>query len=125
MTSGFKTQGLIANQMTKGRIVLAGDAAHVTSPIGGQGMNMGWLNAWRLAEAVEQCLKNKQSPVSALLEYEREAKRIAKRLIKRAEFNMFLGRKCRYQTIRRLIVHFMLDTPMKSIFARNFTMRGI
>jgi 2-polyprenyl-6-methoxyphenol hydroxylase-like FAD-dependent oxidoreductase len=125
MTSGFRTQGLIAEKMAKGRIILAGDAAHVTSPIGGQGMNMGWLNAWRLTETFDQCLKNGQSPQSAFFQYEREAKSVAKRLIKRAEFNMFLGRKSRHQTIRRLFVHFIVDTPMRSVFASNFTMRRI
>jgi len=125
MASGFRTQGLIAEKLAKGRIILAGDAAHVTSPIGGQGMNMGWLNAWRLAEVVDHCLKNRRYDESAVLQYEKEAKAAAKRVIKRAEFNMFLGRKCRYQTLRRLVVQFMTDTPIRSVFARNFTMRRI
>ncbi|SHJ65336.1 2-polyprenyl-6-methoxyphenol hydroxylase [Roseomonas rosea] len=38
--------------MRKGRVVLAGDAAHVHSPAGGQGMNIGMQDAWSLASAL-------------------------------------------------------------------------
>src|SRR6185369_7069260 len=42
----------------KGRILLAGDAAHVHSPVGGQGLNMGVQDAvnlgWKLAQVVKQ-----------------------------------------------------------------------
>ena len=37
-----------------GRVLLAGDAAHVHSPAGGQGMNAGILDAMSLADALEQ-----------------------------------------------------------------------
>ena len=36
-----------AERMAKGRVFLAGDAAHVHSPVGGRGMNLGiWDAAW-------------------------------------------------------------------------------
>lgn len=45
-----------ATSYRMGRILLAGDAAHVHSPFGGQGLNLGFVDAanlgWKLAEAV-------------------------------------------------------------------------
>lgn len=48
---------LVARQYRKGRVFLAGDAAHLTSPTGGFGMNTGLLDAvnlsWKLAAVIE------------------------------------------------------------------------
>ncbi|WP_137890499.1 FAD-dependent oxidoreductase [Ramlibacter sp. 2FC] len=48
---------LVARQYCKGRAFIAGDAAHLTSPTGGFGMNTGLLDAvnlsWKLAAVIE------------------------------------------------------------------------
>lgn len=48
---------LVARQYRKGRVFIAGDAAHLTSPTGGFGMNTGLLDAvnlsWKLAAVIE------------------------------------------------------------------------
>jgi 4,5-epoxidase len=52
-TSVFRIQHRLASTYRRGRILLAGDAAHIHSPIGGQGMNTGIGDAenlaWKLA----------------------------------------------------------------------------
>jgi 2-polyprenyl-6-methoxyphenol hydroxylase-like FAD-dependent oxidoreductase len=52
--SVFTAETLLLRSLTRGRLVLAGDAAHVIPPIGGQGLNLGWLGAERLARALAQ-----------------------------------------------------------------------
>jgi 2-polyprenyl-6-methoxyphenol hydroxylase-like FAD-dependent oxidoreductase len=52
--SAFNIQFRTAVGYGVGRAWLAGDAAHVHSPIGGRGMNMGMCDALALAEAVAQ-----------------------------------------------------------------------
>ncbi len=54
--SRFRVHHRIADAYRKGRVVLAGDAAHVHSPAGGQGMNAGILDAVSLADALVAAL---------------------------------------------------------------------
>lgn len=54
--SRFRVHHRVADRYRVGRVVLAGDAAHVHSPAGGQGMNAGILDAVRLAPALQTAL---------------------------------------------------------------------
>jgi 2-polyprenyl-6-methoxyphenol hydroxylase-like FAD-dependent oxidoreductase len=54
--SRFRIHHRVADTYRSGRILLAGDAAHVHSPAGGQGMNLGIQDAVALAEALTQVL---------------------------------------------------------------------
>jgi 2-polyprenyl-6-methoxyphenol hydroxylase-like FAD-dependent oxidoreductase len=56
-TSRFRVSHRVAGQMRKGRILLAGDAAHVHSPAGGQGMNTGIQDAISLADALRSAME--------------------------------------------------------------------
>ena len=65
----------------KGRILLAGDAAHVHSPVGGQGLNTGVHDAvnlgWKLAQVV-----NRTAPESLLDTYHTERHPVAARVLR-------------------------------------------
>jgi 3-(3-hydroxy-phenyl)propionate hydroxylase len=50
--SQFRISRRIATRYRFGRVVLAGDAAHIHSPAGGQGMNLGIQDAFALAAAL-------------------------------------------------------------------------
>jgi len=54
--SRFRVHHRIADTYRAGRVLLAGDAAHVHSPAGGQGMNAGILDAVSLADALVKAL---------------------------------------------------------------------
>src|SRR5438067_3192081 len=66
----------------EGRVLLAGDAAHVHSPVGGQGLNTGVQDAvnlgWKLAQVVHQT-----APESLLDTYQAERHPIAARVLKK------------------------------------------
>jgi 2-polyprenyl-6-methoxyphenol hydroxylase-like FAD-dependent oxidoreductase len=47
--SGFRINERKVADYRRGRVFLAGDAAHIHSPAGGQGMNTGMQDAWNLA----------------------------------------------------------------------------
>ena len=49
--SNFKVQRAMVETFQKGNVLLAGDAAHVHSPVGGRGMNLGIEDAFALSDA--------------------------------------------------------------------------
>jgi 2-polyprenyl-6-methoxyphenol hydroxylase-like FAD-dependent oxidoreductase len=124
MVSRFGVQSYLAERFVKGGIVLAGDAAHIVSPIGGQGMNLGWLNAWILADSLDAALRGERD-ASALERYAKRSIKAARKTQRRAEFNMRLGRKTTYPLPRKLAIHLIVNTPLRHSMARLFTMRGI
>jgi 2-polyprenyl-6-methoxyphenol hydroxylase-like FAD-dependent oxidoreductase len=56
--SRFHVQHRVAEVLRKGNVLLAGDAAHVHSPAGGQGMNTGIQDAITLAAALQDAIQN-------------------------------------------------------------------
>lgn len=54
--SRFRVHHRVADRYRAGRLLLAGDAAHVHSPAGGQGMNLGIQDAVALADALAAVL---------------------------------------------------------------------
>ncbi len=77
--SRFLTHHAVANSYRAGRIVLAGDAAHVNSPLGGQGMNLGINDAAALGKALLEILDG-GSP-NTLNSYNAAQRPVAKQVI--------------------------------------------
>jgi 2-polyprenyl-6-methoxyphenol hydroxylase-like FAD-dependent oxidoreductase len=63
--SRFRVHHRLADVYRQGRVLLAGDAAHVHSPAGGQGMNAGILDAVTLADALTRALAGDDSALDA------------------------------------------------------------
>lgn len=80
-TSVFRFHRRLADTYRVGRVLLAGDAAHIHSPFGGQGMNTGMGDgenlAWKLA-----LVALGRAPESLLDTYEAERRPIAEEVLK-------------------------------------------
>jgi len=66
----WKIHQLLAATMHRGRVVLAGDAAHLNNPVGGYGLNTGLLDVDLLAQVFDQILnQGYHDPHELLAEY--------------------------------------------------------
>ena len=101
------------------RVLLAGDAAHVHHPVGGQGLNTGVQDAvnlgWKLAQVVKQT-----SPDSLLDTYHAERHPVAARVLRNTMAQMALLHRPddRTKALRDTISEFLsMDEPRKRFAA--------
>lgn len=127
MLSSFGVQRLTADAFIKRRVILAGDAAHVVSPIGGQGMNLGWFDAALLAGLLPDVLNPAKPRPKLLHSYEYRRNRAAYTAAQRAEFNLKTGRAFSPKSawLKKLMVRAMLLPPSRGILLKKFTMDGL
>jgi 2-polyprenyl-6-methoxyphenol hydroxylase-like FAD-dependent oxidoreductase len=103
-----------AAEYRAGRVLLAGDAAHVHSPVGGQGLNTGVQDAvnlgWKLAQVVKA-----RSPESLLDTYRAERHPVAARVLRNTMAQTPLLRSDeRIEALRDAIAElFGMDEPRK------------
>lgn len=96
------------------RVLLAGDAAHVHFPVGGQGLNIGVQDAvnlgWKLAQVIKR-----SSPQSLLDTYHRERHPVAARVLRNTMAQIALGRPDdRTQSLRETVAELLrMDEPRK------------
>lgn len=88
----YKLHHRMADKFRSGRCFLIGDAAHIHSPVGGQGMNTGLQDAYNLAWKLAGVINNKLHE-GILNSYAAERMPVAKQLLKTTDraFNMVMS----------------------------------
>jgi 3-(3-hydroxy-phenyl)propionate hydroxylase len=100
----------------RGRVLLAGDAAHIHPPQGGQGLNTGVQDAvnlgWKLAQVI-----NRTSPETLLDTYHTERHPVGARVLHNTMAQVALGRSDeRHQALRDTMAELLgMDEPRKHI----------
>jgi 2-polyprenyl-6-methoxyphenol hydroxylase-like FAD-dependent oxidoreductase len=95
----------------KGRVFLAGDAAHIHSPAGGQGMNTGMQDAFNLAWKLALVIEGSAKP-SLLDSYSPERTAVGDRVLRNA------GRLTEVATLRNPVLQGIRNTVAR--FATSF-----
>ncbi|MEA3075418.1 MAG: 3-(3-hydroxy-phenyl)propionate hydroxylase [Actinomycetota bacterium] len=114
--SRFTDMARQAASYRHGRVLLAGDAAHVHPPQGGQGLNIGVQDAvnlgWKLAQVV-----NKTSPDSLLDTYHAERHPVGARVLHNTMAQVALSRPDdRHQALRDTMTELLaMDEPRRRI----------
>lgn len=124
MLSSFEVRRRIADRLVQGRIALIGDAAHEVSPIGGQGMNLGWLDAAQLMPLVVASLAGRNVGLE-LRRFNDQRRRAALTASRQAQINMLLGRPLPASVLsaRNRIMGRIAGIPrVHDAVARTFTM---
>ncbi|ALE93950.1 hypothetical protein AOC05_03415 [Arthrobacter alpinus] len=125
MLSAFGVRTRLATHMVQGRAALIGDAAHEISPIGGQGMNLGWLDAAALAPIITSALRGEPTGLR-LGAFAQSRMAAASRASAQAWLNMALGRPApasfldrRHQLVRAVFA----QQWSRDVVARRFSMQ--
>lgn len=90
--TAFGVRRAVAPRLRRGRVFVIGDTAHEVSPIGGQGMNLGLLDAVTLAPLLAAWAHTGDAPEPELLRWEQRRVRSARTAARLATVNTALGR---------------------------------
>ena len=111
-SSPFWIHSKRARHLRRGRVFLAGDAAHVHSPAGGQGMNTGIQDVYNLAWKLALVVKN-QAPPTLLDSYEAERLPVIRQLVRVTETitRLALTRSGFLQGVRKIALGWLSRQP--------------
>jgi 2-polyprenyl-6-methoxyphenol hydroxylase-like FAD-dependent oxidoreductase len=124
--STYRVHHRVADHFAKGRAFLLGDAAHIHSPVGGQGMNTGIGDAVNLAWKLAAVLRGK-ADASLLDTYEPERIAFARRLVATTDraFTVVTSPEPMARLIRLRIVPMLVPFFFAFGFVRRFMFRTV
>ena len=124
--STYRVHHRVADHFRKGRAFILGDAAHIHSPVGGQGMNTGIGDAVNLAWKLAAVLHGRAN-ASLLDSYEPERIAFARRLVATTDraFTGVTSRGAIARLVRLRLVPLVLPPLFKFAAVRRFMFRTV
>src|SRR5271154_2811336 len=124
--STYRVHHRVANHFRKGRAFLLGDAAHIHSPVGGQGMNTGIGDAVNLAWKLAAVLHGRAN-ASILDSYEPERIAFARRLVAATDraFTGVTSRGAIARLVRLHLAPLLLPPLFRFAAVRRFLFRTV
>lgn len=118
--STYNVHHRVAETFRRGRVFLLGDAGHIHSPVGGQGMNTGLMDASNLAWKLAAVL-NDEMDTRVLETYEAERMPFAKLLVSTTDrvFQLVASGNDFISNVRGLLVPLLFGTATHLSFVRH------
>lgn len=109
-----------------GRVLILGDAAHVHSPVGGQGMNTGLQDATNLAWKLAIVLRGAAEP-SLLSTFATERLPVARRLLRTTDrlFNLATNDRAPVRALRSFMLRFIAPRLVRARRFKSIVFRAI
>jgi 2-polyprenyl-6-methoxyphenol hydroxylase-like FAD-dependent oxidoreductase len=121
--STFHISHRVASTAAVGRVALGGDAAHIHSPAGARGMNLGIEDAFVFASYAIDTLSGDSS---RLADYGRSRHQVHRKVVRRIELltRLARGRPPPIRTLRRFLIPFMAGVSATAAAMRR-TLTGL
>src|SRR5262249_40688145 len=124
--SSYRVHHRVADNFRRGRVFLGGDAGHVHSPAGGQGMNTGIGDAFNLAWKLAAVLGGRAAPnLLATCEAERSAFARSLGVTTDRIFEGVVGRTWLARLVRIIIAPILLPLALRFSVVRRAQFRLI
>ncbi|WP_448256191.1 FAD-dependent oxidoreductase [Microbacterium aurum] len=122
--TSFRVRRAVAPRLRRGRVLVVGDAAHEVSPIGGQGLNLGLLDAAGLAPLLTDWLRTGSAPDLDVERWEQRRVQSARIAAGIATLNTALGRPLgpRADAARSAALRVALSGASARVFAHAYAM---
>jgi 2-polyprenyl-6-methoxyphenol hydroxylase-like FAD-dependent oxidoreductase len=128
--STYRSHHRIADKFRKNRAFLVGDAAHIHSPVGGQGMNTGIMDsinlAWKLATVIKHEAMSEEAKHQLLDSYEFERRSFALKIVKSTDtgFTTLTSQGILGHILRNWLIPCLVPLAVRFEFIRKRIFRG-
>ncbi|KAJ5124128.1 uncharacterized protein N7515_007953 [Penicillium bovifimosum] len=129
--STYRSHHRVAEKFRRNRAFLAGDAAHIHSPAGGQGMNTGIMDAinlaWKLATVLKQTNMSEDAKHQLLESYESERRSFAMMIVKSTDtgFTLITSKGFVPHIVRTWVIPYLAPLALKFDAARGRVFKGL
>ncbi|KAJ5766769.1 uncharacterized protein N7511_004385 [Penicillium nucicola] len=127
--STYRSHHRVAEKFRKNRAFLVGDAAHIHSPVGGQGMNTGIMDAinlaWKLATVLKKEMDD-EAKHQLLGSYDSERRAFALKIVTSTDagFTTLTSKGIFPHILRNWLIPYLLPLAVKFEHARTQIFRG-
>ena len=128
--TAYRVHERVASTYTIGRMLIAGDAAHVNNPLGGMGLNGGIHDAFNLSRTLTEVIRG--APIDTLERYSRQRRKVALDVVQQTALRNRsilntrepVARRAHYDDLRAIVADpvrhrdYVMRTSMISVTAR-------